>query len=56
MNGYIVNIMTAGRQEAVDAFGPRGGHGAHSAEAIGLMSRRRLLRIKNKGHQPFTKG
>lgn len=40
MNGCIVNIITAGRQEAVEVLGPGGGHGAHSAEAIGLMSRR----------------
>lgn len=40
MNAYIVDIMTTVRQKAVGALGPGGGHGALSAEAIGLVSRR----------------
>lgn len=40
VNAYIVDIMTRVRQKAVGALGPGGGHGALSAEAIGLVSRR----------------
>lgn len=40
VSGYIVNIMTTVGQKAVGALGPGRRHRAHSAEAIGSVSRR----------------
>jgi hypothetical protein len=35
VNGYIMNIVTAVRQEAVEALGPGGRHSNCSTETIG---------------------